>query len=191
MLTRFSVIPATLALLFFALGCGRAEEGQPADTKEEAQRSTRSEEEPASGRIEPLDLENVRNPSKVTDDEIYTAGQPAPDAFKQLADRGIATIINLRSPDETDFNEKEVARKHGMAYYNPAIESAEDLGDEEFDKVRKILKDPSKRPVLLHCGGANRASEERAVEEAKAIGLYNENMEKKAKAYIAKHRKGS
>lgn len=134
---------------------------------------------------------------------VFLASQPAAADFEQAKDGGIKTVINLRQPAEIkDFDEAKVVGDLGLTYHNPGFSNAEELTDEKFDEVRKLLRE-SQRPILLHCASANRvgavwaayrvldegATYEQALEEAKIVGLKSPDLEAKAKAYIDTHRK--
>jgi uncharacterized protein (TIGR01244 family) len=120
-----------------------------------------------------------------TFDGIFLASQPTADDLKLASDNGIKTVINLRNKDELDWDEEAHVKKLGMEYVNVPFRSAAELTDEKFDKVRKILTDKTKKPILLHCSSANRVgamwlahrildhnlSHAEAVKEAETVGL--------------------
>ena len=70
------------------------------------------------------------------------------------------------------------------------------------DEFLKVVADTANQPLFIHCGTANRVSamwlikrmvidkwtEERALEEAKAIGLTSAALQKFALDYVAAHR---
>lgn len=122
---------------------------------------------------------------------------PALDAAKAA---GIGTVIDFRKASEaTGFDEKAGAEERGMAYVNIPFQNETDLTDEVFDSTRASLKG-LKGAALMHCRSGNRAaaawlpyrvldegvSWDRAVAEAKAIGLKSPALEAKAKDYIAR-----
>ena len=77
---------------------------------------------------------------------IFLASQPQKEDFKQAAENGIKTVVNLRDPKELDWDEAAVVKELGMEYVNLPFHSAKELSDEIFDKSRKLLADKSKRP---------------------------------------------
>lgn len=131
---------------------------------------------------------------------VFLASQPKPADFKTAQEGGIKTVVNLRLPSETDWDEAAVIKKLGMEYHNVPFKSPATLTDEVFDKTRKLLNDKSKRPMIVHCSSANRVgavwlahrvldaglSYDDALAEAKVVGLKLPAYEAKAKEYIKK-----
>ena len=86
----------------------------------------------------------------------------------------------------------------GMQFVHVPIASAEALTDEVFAKMRELLKDKTKRPMLVHCFSAGRVGAtwlahrvlddgltvEAALAEAKEIGLKKEDFIAKATEYV-------
>jgi uncharacterized protein (TIGR01244 family) len=134
---------------------------------------------------------------------IFLASQPEKEDFKQAADKGVKTVVNLRDPKEIDWDEAAVVKELGMEYVNLPFRSPKELSDEIFDKSRKLLADKSKRPLLLHCASANRVGAlwlahrvlddgvkyDDALAEAKTVGLALPALEEKAKDYIKRKKK--
>jgi uncharacterized protein (TIGR01244 family) len=127
----------------------------------------------------------------------YLASQPTPDDFRQAAKRGVATVINLRYPDETDFDEQQIVTDLEMAYKQVSFNSPEDLTARKLNQIRELLKD-SKQPVLLHCSSANRVGAawlayrvaetdepfQSALNEAKKVGLRTEAFIEVVRKYV-------
>ena len=95
---------------------------------------------------------------------VYIAGQPSHAALVTLGGRGVATVVNLRTPEEmadrarVPFDEAALADSLGLAYVSIP------LGGDEFpytpaavDSFAAAL-DRSDGPVLLHCTVGWRAS---------------------------------
>lgn len=137
-------------------------------------------------------------------DKIFLAGQPTADDFK-LAHKqdGLKTVINLRTAEELEFDEAATLKGLSINYHHVPIKSAAALKDDDFDKARKVLGDKKNHPVMMHCASANRVGAvwlvyrvlddkvpyEKALEEAKKVGLRAPDLEAKAKDYIAKKSK--
>jgi len=134
-------------------------------------------------------------------DGIYLAGQPEPQDFALAKEAGVRTVLNIRHPAELgDFDEEAHVIGLGLEYVSLPWGKPEELTDEVFDRYRELLED-SERPVLLHCGSANRVgavwipwrvldgglSFEAALEEAKTIGLRTPAYEERAAAYVREH----
>ncbi len=108
------------------------------------------------GRAKPVDdWSGIRNVSR--DGSVYFAGQPTEEALRAAPDRGITTVINLRSQPEVaslEFDERAVVESMGMRYVSIPITSAT-FGTEQADNLHKQLR-KTPGPVLLHCGSSNR-----------------------------------
>jgi uncharacterized protein (TIGR01244 family) len=150
--------------------------------------------------LEPAELGETVNVSRFGD--IYLSGQPSPEEFQMAADMGVETVVNIRMPQEqADWDERAHVESCGMEYVHHPWAGVEQLTDEVFDTYREILEDAEK-PLLLHCGSANRVGGvwivwrvldggldyDAAYLEAKQIGLRNEAYAEKAKDYIARKR---
>lgn len=132
--------------------------------------------------------------------KIYLAGQPSAADFSIAKKDGIKTVINLRMARELRFDEKAVLKELGLEYHHIPFAAPDSLKDEIFDKSLKILSDKEKQPALLHCASANRVGAiwlvhrvltdkvdyDKALKEAKEVGLKFPPYETKAKAYIQK-----
>jgi len=95
-------------------------------------------------------------------DDLYIAGQPTADALRQLHERGVTTVVNLRSPEEMTgigFDEAAEVAKLGMKYvYLPVRGNAEfPYSPATLDAFTRALHESS-GAVLLHCTVAWRAS---------------------------------
>ena len=101
---------------------------------------------------QPVELAGVSNLYRVSG-ELYRGDQPSPQGMQNLLkDLGVKTIINLRSfhSDRDEIGDTGLAYEHiYMKAWHP----------EEEDAVRflKIVTDPKRTPVLVHCQhGADR-----------------------------------
>ena len=129
---------------------------------------------------------------------VLTAGQPSAAHLSQLAQSGIKTLIDLRSPNEPrGFDEAATVRAAGLTYRNIPVTPAT-LGNHEFDEFRKLHRDESARPVLVHCGSANRVgallipylvldekrSRDDALKIAGEVGLRSDHLARAALSYV-------
>jgi protein tyrosine phosphatase (PTP) superfamily phosphohydrolase (DUF442 family) len=100
---------------------------------------------------QPVKLEGVPNLYRISD-ELYRGDQPSLQGMENLKKFGIKTILNLRSfhSDRDEIAETGLAYEHiFMKPWHP----------EEKEAVRflKIVTDPQRTPVLVHCQhGADR-----------------------------------
>ena len=125
-------------------------------------------------------------------------GQPTAEDFAEAKRRGIKTVITLRQHGEVDWDEAATVKGLGLEFYRFGFRAPDTLKDETFDQARKVLADSRKKPVLLHCGSANRVgaiwaahrvlddglSVEDALKEAKEVGLRSRAYRDKAVDYI-------
>lgn len=132
---------------------------------------------------------------------VITAGQPEEKHFEQLAEAGFKTVVDIRLPEEPrdGFDEPEVIRRAGMEYVNVPV-GHETVDDETLDRLRELLRDPARRPMLVHCRSANRLgalliayfildegkTPEEAVEIATRAGLRSEALKQAALRYAAR-----
>ena len=100
---------------------------------------------------QPVKLEGVPNLYRVSDN-LYRGDQPSPEGMQNLKRLGLKTIINLRS----FHSERDAIGQTGLAYEHIYMKA---WHAEEEDAVRflKIVTDPKRAPVLVHCQhGADR-----------------------------------
>ncbi len=186
-LTRTVLVITGLSGMLLLNSCGPSSNESP---------TSEATEPDASSTVTPLNVGDIERIHRMG--PYYLASQPGASDFKQLKDRGIKTVINLRPHDETpDLNEADVVEGLGFTYYNVPIPGADGLNASSIHRVRQLLK-TAERPVLLHCSSANRAGSvwlpyrvldhgvplEKAVDEAKTIGLRSSALEKKARSYV-------
>jgi len=146
----------------------------------------------------------IENLSKVStfDNNIYFAGQPDEEAFKQFADFGVKTVINLRNAQELTalgFDEKEVVQKTGMTYIHTPM-GAEIPDESTLQRIVSALDSANDAPVLLHCSGSNRAGAiwalyagqqgsltvEEAIDEGKDAGMSTPALEAAVRKVLSK-----
>jgi uncharacterized protein (TIGR01244 family) len=158
---------------------------------------------PDNARKETLD--GVRN-FTVVDASIGCAGATEIRAIPALAARGYKTIVNIRletEPGAAIEASRAAAESAGMRFVHlPFSGSAPDPA--VVDSFLAAIADPANRPVFVNCSSANRVAalwlakrmlvdhwdRERAVEEARFIGLSSDSLEAFAVDYVAKRRKG-
>jgi uncharacterized protein (TIGR01244 family) len=159
-----------------------------------------TDEKPAP-RLEKSPLGSMPNSSAFAD--IHFGGQPSKADLAEAKKKGIKSVLNLRTAGETDLDEGPLVKELGLKYYHVPFQGAAALTDEVFEKTRSILNDKNARPLLLHCGSANRVGAiwlahrvldhkvpyEDALKEAKAIGLQTPGLVEKAKSYVERNKK--
>ena len=95
-------------------------------------------------------------------DDLYISGQPTADALRQLHDKGVTTVVNLRTPEEMahiGFDEAAEVAKLGMKYVYLPVRGTADMpySPATVDGFSRALKEAN-GGVLLHCTVAWRAS---------------------------------
>jgi len=96
-------------------------------------------------------------------DDIFVGGQPTERALRDMKARGVATVVNLRTPEEmknaVKFDEPALIAQLGMKYvYLPVRGNAEfPYSPETLAKFSEAVRNAEGK-VLLHCTIAWRAS---------------------------------
>ncbi|HUO52431.1 MAG TPA: sulfur transferase domain-containing protein, partial [Gemmatimonadaceae bacterium] len=134
-------------------------------------------------------------------DDIATAGQLSAAQLAAAAQAGVRTILDLRPPFEPrGYDEAAAVKAAGMAYVIVPVTPVT-LDDAAFAKVLEVVRDPARRPVLVHCATANRVggllipylmidekmSQQDAVRRAQEIGLRSADYARMAIDYARRH----
>jgi uncharacterized protein (TIGR01244 family) len=148
-------------------------------------------------------IDGIRNYTRV-DATIGCAGATDPKAMALLKERGYKAVLNLREASEDGAQipeSKAAAEAAGLTFIHvPFKGSAPD--DAVADEFLKVVANTTNQPLFINCGSANRVgamwvikrmvidkwAQDKAVEEAKAIGLSSAALEKWALEYVAKRR---
>ncbi|MFK7789305.1 MAG: sulfur transferase domain-containing protein [Phycisphaeraceae bacterium] len=148
--------------------------------------------------VEPTSCGNIKNMHQVGD--LYVAGGVTPSDYPLLKDLGIKSILNIRYADETPgVDSAKLAEAQGISHVNLSWKGPDELTADKLDAMRKVLRDAD-RPMLFHCGSANRVGAgwlayrvldegvelEAAIAEAKTFGLKTPAYETIVRDYIAK-----
>ena len=87
---------------------------------------------------------------------VATGGQPTARELQALADAGVRTVLDTRLPHEPrGYDEPAAVARAGLEYIVLPMGNAPP-DDDLFDRVREILSDAGRRPVLVHCASGNR-----------------------------------
>lgn len=85
------------------------------------------------------------------DERFYRGAQPKKGDYRQLADLGIKTVIDLRH-DPTDY-EKAAAEAVGLKYVNIPMIAKAYPEQAHVDAFLKLVDDPETGAFFVHCAG--------------------------------------
>ena len=188
--------PTRKRLLLLAVAAALLAAGAPARAARDPQAAPSSAAPAKAPRLEALSWGTVERMHRL--DSVYLASQPGKEDFALAKDAGIRTVIDLRKPGELDWNERAEVERLGMEYDNFGFKEPEQLTDAIFDATRKLLNDPGKKPILLHCSSANRVGAiwlahralddhlplDDAIREAEQVGLKSTAFRDRARDYV-------
>jgi uncharacterized protein (TIGR01244 family) len=136
---------------------------------------------------------------------VACAGAVEASAVPDIKKLGFASIINLRQASEQGANvegEGAAARAVGLNYFNiPFNTAAPDPA--LVPNFLAAVTAPANQPAFIHCAAGGRAAsmwlikrmqvdgwdQQRAVEEATALGLTNERLKQFALDWVQAHKK--
>ncbi len=93
---------------------------------------------------------------------FYLSGQPTYETLLWLKDKGVQTIINLRTEKENSefvssaFNEENLSRELGFTYHNFPIDGTQDYKPEKLKAFCDLLT--RNEIILIHCESAMRVT---------------------------------
>ena len=101
--------------------------------------------------------DNLPNFQKV-DDHVYRGAQPTDSGFKELAQLGIKTIVDLRDVGEhSQADEEKIVTGLGMRYVSIPMHGLSTPKDDKVAAVQALFNDTTNGPVFVHCKrGADR-----------------------------------
>jgi uncharacterized protein (TIGR01244 family) len=136
---------------------------------------------------------------------VACAGAVEASAVPDIKKLGFASIINLRQASEQGANvegEGVAARAVGLNYFNIPFNAAAPAPDLVPEFLAAVTA-PANQPAFIHCAAGGRAAtmwlikrmevdgwdQERAVEEATALGLNNPRLKQFALDWVDTHKK--
>ena len=130
---------------------------------------------------------------------LYFSEQPDAETLKIAKSRGVTTVVSLRDPGESDWNEREAVEQNGLRFVNiPIKKQADGLDSNAIAAIGALVKMQEGQPILLHCSSGNRAAAwlathlvddhgmdiEKALAVARKAGLNKDDMEKRVRTYL-------
>lgn len=85
---------------------------------------------------------------------IYTAGQPTDDGFKEIAAMGVKTVINVLPEKDCLPEEASMVENHKMAYRTLPFDTT-GFKMETVREFAKMLEIAREQPILIHCSTGN------------------------------------
>lgn len=156
----------------------------------------------SSSEISPVTISDAPNVSTLND-EIFFSGQPTASSILSFREKGVKTIINLRTEAEmqaVNFEESQLVESLGINYINIPI-GRDELSDATIELLMSTLDDNSGEPLLMHCASSSRvgyvwalyqgtrggASLADAIAQGKQAGMASPALEERATQYITRH----
>jgi tyrosine-protein phosphatase SIW14 len=84
-------------------------------------------------------------------ERFYRGAQPKGSDYKDLAEMGVKTIIDLQR--EGQASEQKLVESAGMKFYRIPMSDRESPTTEQAAEFLRIVNDPANQPVFIHCKG--------------------------------------
>lgn len=101
---------------------------------------------PGTNLVAPAGVKNFT----VVDAKVWRGAAPTSTGYRELADRGVRTIVDLRAEENVDVDTEKLARL-GMRYVHIPIRDGQVPSDEEVDRFFEAV-DESDGITFVHCG---------------------------------------
>jgi|TARA_B110000914_G_scaffold121972_1_gene106404 uncharacterized protein (TIGR01244 family) len=96
---------------------------------------------------------SIKNYNRATS-TLATSGTISTGGVKELAEKGFATIIDLRTENEGTAEEKKNVESAGMSYINIPVTGA-GINHKQLAVFTKAIEN-TQPPILVHCASGNR-----------------------------------
>ena len=126
------------------------------------------------------------------DAKLCRGGQPTPEGFRELARRGVKTVVNLRVENAAhQAADRRLAESLGMRWISMPMRAYWRPSDAQVLAFLDLVEDPAQQPVFIHCRkGEDRTGvltavyrvveydwePQRAYREARSLGLSGLNL---------------
>ncbi|HMG36678.1 MAG TPA: dual specificity protein phosphatase family protein [Blastocatellia bacterium] len=95
-------------------------------------------------------------------ENFYRGAQPSGLAYRELADLGVKTIIDLQRDGRDD--ERGLVEAAGMKFVRIGMSDRESPSMDQAAEFLKVVSDPANQPIFVHCkGGRHRTGAMTAV----------------------------
>lgn len=161
---------------------------------------------------EPIGLDDATGPQSwgaadnvMRVEHLYFSAQPDEETLRTAKANGVDVVVNLRLPEEQEWDEQAAVERLGLLYYNvPIARSSETLSQESLERIETIVRAHRDQQILLHCSTGNRASAwfathlvdahdmatDDAIRVARKTGLTNAGMETRVRTYLRERETG-
>ncbi len=137
--------------------------------------------------------------------DIIVGGQPSSADLEAFRKAGVSTIVNLRPDSEAGVADEETFIAILPFQYVQIPLTLDNVDAAKVDTFRRTIKDPSNRPMVVHCATGGRVgmmfailaalddgkSLQEAEEIGEAAGMTKEAVKKAFRDYMAKAKPGS
>jgi len=172
-----------------------AEAGDKADRAADAERNRQAQ----AGKITRYPNIEIKNLSR--DGNIWVGGEPTLKGYRQVHDRGVDAVVDLRTRTSDQRKSAREAARLGMDYISLPI-TPKSMSARDADAFMRFMSKHRGDQVLIHCGSANRASgmyavylgmakglsPDEAIGRARQTGLKEASLERDVRGYLESHR---
>jgi protein tyrosine phosphatase (PTP) superfamily phosphohydrolase (DUF442 family) len=175
-------------------GTPTAQSTEPVRSERVEARAAR-QSDPAGEAPQPVEGIDIRNLSR--DRNIWIGGEPSSEGYRQIRERGVEAVVDLRSQTDKQQASADIAQELGMDYLSLPIDP-KDMQPEQASLFLRFMREHQGKQVLIHCGSANRASgmyavylgaelglpADKAIERARRTGLREAELERDVRAFL-------
>ena len=130
---------------------------------------------------------------------LYLSAQPDQATLKTAIEHGVGVVINLREPNEQDWDEEGAATSLGLTYYNvPITRGGSGFDPDVLAQISGLVGTHRDTKILMHCSSGNRAGAwfavhlvrdhgmpvEPSIEMSQRVGLTNTGMKSRVREFL-------
>ena len=130
---------------------------------------------------------------------LYFADQPDLAGFEAAKQAGVTTVIDLRGPDELDWDERAAVESLGLTYHSVPV-VGERFERDAFERIEALVAAHHDEPILIHCSTSNRVggwlathlvsrhglSRDEAIEVGRRAGITSDVIVERVDAYLSR-----